>query len=89
MLVNNYNNNSVSIGRYVNRKAVPTHIQYALRYVYLSYRKKYMYMNIILIKLLLDSGAEEDIPLYNVKISTLKKVIEYLTHIKQHPAQEI
>ena len=40
-------------------------------------------------KFKIDSGAEEDIPLYNVKMATLKKIVEFLTYIKENPLGEI
>lgn len=39
----------------------------------------------LIFNMLEDSGAEEDIPLYNVKMATLKKIVEFLTYIKENP----
>ena len=36
-----------------------------------------------------DSGADEDIPLPNVKSAILKKIIEYCRHAKESPPIEI
>ncbi len=36
-----------------------------------------------------DSGTDEAIPLPNVKVEILKKVVEYCTHHKDNPAEEI
>ena len=38
---------------------------------------------------LLDSSADEDIPLPNVKSAVLKKIIEYCKHAKESPPTEI
>ena len=37
----------------------------------------------------IDSGAEEDIPLPNVKSAILKKIIDYCKHAKDSPPTEI
>lgn len=46
-------------------------------------------MSVLVKSMIDDSGAEEDIPLPNVKKTTLDKVIEFCQHHKDEPLQEI
>jgi S-phase kinase-associated protein 1 len=46
-------------------------------------------MSVLVKSMIDDSGAEEDIPLPNVKKTTLDRVIEFCQHHKDEPLQEI
>ena len=46
-------------------------------------------MSVLVKSMIDDSGAEEDIPLPNVKKVTLEKVIEFCMHHKEDPLQDI
>eukprot|EP01040_Poterioochromonas_malhamensis_P005251 gene5251-5631_t len=41
------------------------------------------------VKSIIDEGAEEEIPISQVKSSILAKVIEFCQHYKAHPMEEI
>lgn len=46
-------------------------------------------MSVLVKSMIDDSGADEDIPLPNVKKATLEKVIEFCKHHKEDPLQDI